>query len=79
MVGRLGESITKEAILDFILKEVSHLSGKVKGERYFRHRIKAGAKAEVRRGAAKAREMVKDLVQQKQRRRGRGGEVDGDH
>ena len=40
------ESITKEAILDFILKEVSHLSGKVKGERYFRHRIKAGAKAE---------------------------------
>lgn len=46
MVGRLGESITKEAILDFILKEVSHLSSKVTGERYFRHRIKAGAKAE---------------------------------
>lgn len=29
----------------------------------------------VRRGAAKAREMVKDLVQQKQRRRGRGDTV----
>ena len=33
-------------VLDFILKEVSHLSGKVTGERYFRHTIKAGAKAE---------------------------------
>lgn len=38
--GRLRKKSAKEMILDFVLKDVSNLLGKVTQERYFRRRIK---------------------------------------